>query len=449
MTVTALVFGMAITGDAVAHALHDRGVRVLIADDLPNDVKVAAAAAIGADLIGHPDAGAVDKLVADADFVCPAPGVPETHPVVEAAIRLGKPIRTEIDLAYEWEQQRMGGPRPMLAVTGTDGKTTTTMMAAAMLRCAGLKVAAVGNTELPLIAALDSDVDAFVVECSSFRLNWIEHFRSEASVWLNLAEDHQNWHVSMAAYERAKARMWSHNRPTDVAVGCATDPIVMRNLAAATGQRRTFGTDDADYRLVGSSLTGPGGAFAERSMMSRGLPHDVSNALAAAAITIESGLASAAAVAEALATFEHPPHRIEPIGEFAGAKWYNDSKATTPHASMTAIRGFRAVVLLAGGRNKGLDLASLAREHDRVKAVVALGEAAPIIHDAFVRWCPVVEVTTMRAAVAAAAAFAEPGDTVLLSPACASFDWYPDGGYPARGDDFKRLVHDYFAEHAG
>ena len=100
----------------------------------------------------------------------------------------------------------------MLAVTGTDGKTTTTMMAAAMLRCAGLKVAAVGNTELPLIAALDTDVDAFVVECSSFRLNWIEHFRSEASVWLNLAPDHQNWHVSMEAYEQAKARMWSHNR---------------------------------------------------------------------------------------------------------------------------------------------------------------------------------------------------------------------------------------------
>ena len=107
--------------------------------------------------------------------------------MIAAANRHGKPIRTEIDLAYEWEQQRTGGPRPMLAVTGTDGKTTTTMMAAAMLRCAGLKAAAVGNTELPLVAALDTDVDAFVVECSSFRLNWIDHFRSEASVWLNLA----------------------------------------------------------------------------------------------------------------------------------------------------------------------------------------------------------------------------------------------------------------------
>ncbi|MDP9465423.1 MAG: UDP-N-acetylmuramoyl-L-alanine--D-glutamate ligase [Actinomycetota bacterium] len=446
MTSTALVYGMAISGSAVATALHDRGIRVLVADDAPSDAKIAAAAGVGAELVACPDAAALDKLVAMTDIVCPAPGVPESHPVIDAAERHGKPIRTEIDLAYEWEQQRSGGPRPMLAVTGTDGKTTTTMMAAAMLRCAGLKVAAVGNTEVPLIAALETDVDAFVVECSSFRLNWIEQFRSVASVWLNLAEDHQNWHVSMRAYERAKARMWSHNRPDDVAVGCASDPVVMRNLAAVIGRRCTFGADDADYRLVGSTLTGPRGAFAERAMMTRDLPHDISNALAAAAIAIESGLASAAAVAEALATFEHPPHRIEPVGEFAGATWYNDSKATTPHAAVTAIRGFSNVVLLAGGRNKGLDLAGLAGEHDRVKAVVALGEAAPIIHEAFARWCPVVEVMSMQAAVAAAAAFAAAGDTVLLSPGCASFDWYPDGGYPARGDDFKRLVHDHFGK---
>ena len=222
----------------------------------------------------------------------------------------------------------------------------------------------------------------------------------------------------------------------------------MRNLAGAAGRTRTFGADDADYRLVGSTLTGPAGAFAERATMTRDLPHDITNALAAAAIALESGLASRAAVAEALATFEHPPHRIEPVGEFDGVRWYNDSKATTPHAAITAIRGFRNVVLLAGGRNKGLDLASLATEHERVKAVVALGEAAPIIHEAFAAWCPVVEVASMEAAVAAAAALAAAGDTVLLSPACASFDWYPDGGYPARGDDFKRLVHGYFEDGA-
>ena len=448
MTSTALVYGLAISGEAVARALHDRGVRVLVADDAPDESKFAAAASFGAELVAKPDAAMIDRLVSSADIICPAPGVPETHSVIEAADRHGTPIRSEIDLAYEWEQDRDGGPRPMLAVTGTDGKTTTTMMAAAMLRCAGLKVAAVGNTEVPLIAALDSDVDAFVVECSSFRLNWIDSFRSEASVWLNLAADHQNWHVSMPAYERAKARMWRHNRPSDVAVGNAADPAVMRNLASAPGRTCTFGAVDADYRLVGTTLTGPSGPLADRSTMTRDLPHDVSDALAAAAITIESGLAGATAVAEALASFEYPPHRIERVGEFDGATWYNDSKATTPHAAITAIRGFTSVVLLAGGRNKGLDLASLATEHERVKAVVALGEASVIIREAFSRWCPVVEVSSMQAAVSAAAGFASAGDTVLLSPACASFDWYPEGGYPARGDDFKRLVHSHFQNEA-
>jgi UDP-N-acetylmuramoylalanine--D-glutamate ligase len=239
--------------------------------------------------------------------------------------------------------------------------------------------------------------------------------------------------------------MWRNARQTDVAVGFAADPVVMRNLAAATCRQVTFGTADAQYRLVGASLCGPSGVLVERSTMTRDLPHDVSNALAASAIAIESGLATPAAVADAMATFQHPPHRIEPIGEFAGVKWFNDSKATTPHAAITAIRGFDHIVLLAGGRNKGLDLASMAVEHERVKAVVALGEAGPVVRDAFARWCPVVDASSMHAAVESAAQLAEPGDTVLLSPACASFDWYPDGGYPARGDDFKRLVHEHFA----
>jgi UDP-N-acetylmuramoylalanine--D-glutamate ligase len=399
--------------------------------------------------VASPAGVALEQLVAAADIVCPAPGVPETHPLIAAAVRLGKPLRTELDLAYEWEQERAGGPRPMLGVTGTDGKTTTTLMAAEMLRCAGLKAAAVGNTETPLIATLDADVDAFVVECSSFRLNWIDHFRCDASVWLNLAADHQNWHVSMDAYEQSKARMWRHNRPADVAVGNAADPVVMRNLAKAAGRHVTFGATDADYRLDGATLTGRRGPLTERASMTRDLPHDVIDALAAAAITIESGLADESAVAEALATFEYPPHRIELVGRFAGVAWYNDSKATTPHAALTAIRGFTDIVLLAGGRNKGLDLASLATEHQRVKAVVALGEAAPIVRDAFEQWCPVLEATSMRAAVDLAASRAEPGDTVLLSPACASFDWYPQGGYPARGDDFKRLVRAHFESDKG
>jgi UDP-N-acetylmuramoylalanine--D-glutamate ligase len=174
--------------------------------------------------------------------------------------------------------------------------------------------------------------------------------------------------------------------------------------------------------------------------MTRRLPHDITNALAAAALVLESGLADESHVADALTTFQHPPHRIEPVATIEGVEWFNDSKATTPHAALTAIRGFERIVLLAGGRNKGLDLAGLATEHARVKAVVGLGEAGPEVVRAFAATCPTALAASMSEAVDLARAFATEGDVVLLSPACASFDWYPDGGYPARGEDFKRLV---------
>lgn len=440
MTRTALVHGIALSGDALATQLVRRGWRVIVSDDAPTDAKRAMAAAFGGELVEQPDTAAIESLLAEVDMVCPAPGVPETHPLVEAAIARGVPLCTEIDLAYQWEQERAAGPRPMLAITGTDGKTTTTLLTQHMLQTAGLRAGAVGNTEVPLVAALDDEVDVFAVECSSFRLNWLSAFRAEASVWLNLAPDHQNWHRSMESYEAAKARIWAHRLPSDAAIGFADDPVVMRNLRALDGPTRTFAPAGADYHVADGWLMGPMGAIAPIAEMTRRLPHDITNALAAAALVLESGLATVQHVRAALATFRHPPHRIEPLGEVRGAQWFNDSKATSPHAALTAIRGFDRIVLLAGGRNKGLDLASLATEHHRVKAVVGLGEAGAEVAAAFEAFCPTVTATSMAAAVQAAAGFAEPGDTVLLSPACASFDWYPGGGYPARGDDFKRLV---------
>ena len=440
MSDTALVYGIALAGDALAAQLVRRGWTVVIADDVATDAKRAMAAALGTELIEAPAAQQIVELVAGADIVCPAPGVPETHAVVTAALATATPLRTEIDLAYEWEQQRLGGPRPMLAVTGTDGKTTTTLLTAHILEAAGRRVAAVGNTEVPLAAALDDDVDVFVVECSSFRLNWLQSFRAEASVWLNLAPDHQNWHTSMASYEAAKARMWAHRRPTDVAIGWADDPTVMAHLRAAGGPTRTFAAAGADYRIESGNLVGPAGVIAAISGMTRALPHDLTNALAAAALVLESGLATPGDVQRALATFRHPPHRIEPLGTIDGVRWFNDSKATSPHAALTAIRSFDHIVLLAGGLNKGLDLASLAKEHARVKAVVGLGDAAAEVTGPFEAYCPTRIATSMAQAVRFADEFAETGDVVLLSPACASFDWYPGGGYPARGDDFKQLV---------
>jgi UDP-N-acetylmuramoylalanine--D-glutamate ligase len=145
-----------------------------------------------------------------------------------------------------------------------------------------------------------------------------------------------------------------------------------------------------------------------------------------------------------LSTFQAPPHRLEPVGQAAGVSWFNDSKATTPHAASTAIRAFDSLVLIAGGSRKGVDLSPMGAEPHRVRAVVAVGEAAPDIHGVFDTLTTVVDADSMAEAVSRAAELARPGDAVVLSPGCASFDWY--SGYPARGEDFRRLVHAYIAE---
>ncbi|MET0460064.1 MAG: cyanophycin synthetase, partial [Ilumatobacteraceae bacterium] len=266
----------------------------------------------------------------------------------------------------------------------------------------------------------------------------------EAAAWLNLAPDHLNWHVSMDTYTAAKARIFSQQRPTDVAIGYAADPVVMAHLDSAPARHVTFGTAGSDYRVEGRTpgavLVGPPGDLGAVASLGRALPHDLTNGLAAAALVLETGLVGPDAVAAGLASFVGPPHRIELVGEGDGVRWYNDSKATTPHAASVAIRAFDHVVLIAGGLNKGLDLAPMAAEPGRLRAVVAIGQAADVIAETFAGVAPVVRAGSMAEAVERSADAARPGDVVLLSPGCASFDWYPDGGYPARGDDFRRLV---------
>ncbi len=433
-----LVHGLAIAGAATVRALLARGHEVVATDDRRSDVSVALAATLGIELGATP--GDLDGFVTGFDEIVPAPGVPETHGLVLAAQRHGVPLVSEIELAARWEAQRPGGARPILAVTGTDGKTTTTLMAAAMLEAGGRRTVASGNTDVPFVDAIDLPLDVHVVECTSFRLAWTQHFRADAAVWLNLAPDHLNWHRSMTTYEAAKARIFELQQPGDVAIGSVADPVVMRHLATAPARRVTFGATGADYRVEGGWLVGPAGRIAEVASMRRSLPHDRTNALAAAAMVLETGLVDVAAVAEALAGFTGPPHRIEPIGEFGGIRWFDDSKATTPHAASVAVRAFDRVVLIAGGRNKGLDLTPLAGDLDRVVGVVAIGEAAEEVAAVFAGRRPIRVATTMAEAVMAAAELARPGDVVLLSPGCASFDWYPDGGYPARGADFRHHV---------
>lgn len=449
------VHGVGVAGAAVVATMTRRGAHVSVSDDAGTSEARATledlAARWGVEVVPTERVG---SHLAGVEMFVPAPGVPETHPLIAQAQAQRCEVVSEIEIAYRLEQQRPGGPRPMLSVTGTDGKTTTCVLATAMLNVAGVRALAVGNTETPLIAAIDSDFDedrpglapeVFVVECSSFRLAWIQQFRSAAAAWLNLSPDHLNWHRSMASYEAAKAKIFSLLAPEDLAVGLVDDPVVMRHLAQTPARRVRVGAGagappmDVEYWSDGTNLIGPSGPIMAVGQMWRSLPHDQTNALAAAALVMGAGLADAAAVAQAVTEFPGVPHRIEPVAVAEGVQWFNDSKATTPHAALAAINGFASVVLIAGGVNKGLDLTVLAST-GRVTAVVAIGQAASEIADIFAGRCPVEHADSMAAAVAAAAGLSQPGDVVLLSPGCASFDWYPSGGYAARGDDFRDCV---------
>jgi UDP-N-acetylmuramoylalanine--D-glutamate ligase len=438
----ALVYGLAVTGVSTVRALQRRGYDVIAADDVITDDRRTAAVELGVELLDSPDVARLADLVRTCDLVSPAPGIPETHRVIAVAVAAGVEIVSEIELAYRWEQRRAGGPRPMLAITGTDGKTTTTLMTVEMLRAAGLSTIDAGNTDTPLVDAIEDDHDVFVIECTSFRLAWTPSFRPDAGVWLNLAPDHLNWHESMQTYGDAKARIWANQRPDDAAIAFTGATEVISRLAAAPGRHLTFG-QGGDYHLDGDMLTGPNGPIAATSTMRRALPHDITNALAASALVLESGLADTVAIERALASFVGPPHRLEHIGRWCGVDWFNDSKATTPHAAAVAIRAFDSIVLIAGGKDKFVDVAEMAVDAGRVKAVIAIGETRDAVASAFAavaeKGCAVETTEFLPEAVERAAALAAAGDTLLLSPGCASLDQYRS--FEARGMHFRELAN--------
>lgn len=432
------MFGLGVAGMAVANALHQRGETVILADDEATQQHEDFARALSCEFVDLSNKSAVPKILERVHRLAPAPGISENHHVITTARQMGLTISSELELAYNIEEQRNGGPRPMLGITGTDGKTTTTLMTAAMLHAAGHKSMAVGNTDTPLIAALETDTQVFAVECSSFRLANCEHFRTRASVWLNLAPDHLDWHDSMESYAAAKAQLWAHTKPGDIAVSPVDDALILRIAQESTARTVTFGAEEGDYHAQDGRLNTPHGSIMNVSEMKRSMPHDITNALAAAAISIESGLVEPSHVARALSEFDNAPHRIEFVEVIDGVKWFNDSKATSPHASAVAIRSFQNIVLIAGGRNKDLDLSELADQPERVKSVVAIGDDAQEIEKAFDGVCRVVRGGSMKEAVRLARTLAKSGDVVLLSPACTSYDWY--NNYMERGEDFKQCV---------
>lgn len=428
-----LVVGVGVTGAAVAAALRRHAEPVLAVDDRPTDETRARATAAGVELVEAPTDAELRALVRGAVDVLPAPGLPGSHPVFAIARDERVPIRSEFDLAAEWDA------RPIVAVTGTNGKTTVVSLVREMLQASGVHAIAVGNTETPLVAALDDpSIDVFVVEASSFRLAHSVRFVPRVATWLNFAPDHLDSHADIRDYELAKARIYRDQSPDDIAIGNADDVVVARHLREAPARHVTFGLESGDFRVAAGVLVTAGGDQLLRvDQLPRSLPHDVANALAASATALAGG-ATLAGVQRALAAFRGLPHRVELVGEAGGVRFYDDSKATAPHATLAALRGFESVVLIAGGRNKGLDLGELASAASHIRAVVAIGEAANDVEQAFDGIRPVRVATSMDEAVQTARSLASPGDAVVLSPACASFDWYRS--YGERGNDFQRAV---------
>ncbi len=433
-----LVFGLAIAGQAVARELVRRGESVVLADDAVSDLHQAFSKQIGMPLVALTSSSEIQQVLNSVARVAPAPGIPEGHPVIVAARELGVEICSELEIAYRYERDAPSEPRPMVGITGTDGKTTTTMMTAAILESAGLRTMAVGNTDVPLISALNTDARAFAVECSSFRLAHTQQFRMCASAWLNFAPDHLDWHPNLSDYFEAKAKMWAHCVEGDVAVAPFDDLRIIEAAQASNARVVTFGIAGGDYHSFDGWLCGPMGRIMPISEMGRSLPHDVSNALAAIAVCLEAGLANVADVASALQSFKNAPHRIQFVGEKGGVRWFNDSKATSPHAVSVALNSFENIVLIAGGKNKGLDLSALAEQPSRMRAVVAIGDASDEVAHAFTGVCEIKRATSMQEAVNMADSIAQDGDVVLLSPGCTSYDWYAN--YGQRGEDFMKCV---------
>jgi UDP-N-acetylmuramoylalanine--D-glutamate ligase len=442
-----LVLGLGVTGEAVVRHRATAGDDVVVVEDGPTGEdayreRVETARAAGAEIVEHPAPDRLEDLVRGADVVVPSPGVPLRHPALVTAREAGIGVRAEVDLAAELAT---AGGKVLVAVTGTNGKTTVTTLITAMLDSSHNPALGAGNIGLPLLDAAVTDARVLVAEVSSFQLACTtEAFRPRVAVLLNVAPDHLDWHESFDAYTAAKARVFAHQRDRDRLVFNGDDEVATRLAESAPAQRVAFTLESRPdmFRIEDGMLVDPDGTpFADVDGMPVSAPHDRANALAAAAAAFAVG-AARASVERALREYPRLHHRVARIGNTGGVQYFDDSKATNPHATVSAITAFDEfdgkVVLIAGGRNKGLDLSVLRPLAARLRGVVAMGDAAADVKAVFADTVPVAPATSMAEAVTAAARVAQPGDVVLLSPACASFDWYPS--YSARGNDFAGEV---------
>ena len=469
------VAGLGISGVAAAEALLRVGARVTVVDERAGhaeQTKAEALRVLGADVrLGTEQVGAPPP---GTSLVVTSPGWRPTQPLLRAALGAGIAVWGEPELAWRLAPR----PVPWLAVTGTNGKTTTVGMLTAMLTAAGRRVIAAGNVGTPLVQAVlaDPPYDVLAVELSSFQLHWSRSIRPSAAAILNVAPDHVDWHGSFEAYASDKHRIWAdpvnggavtrlgdrydvvtslvgHDAPRlPTAVGNADDPISALLLRAAYAERRvefTLGEPAGRFGVRGADLVDDTGrALAPVTAVRPGGPHNVANALAAAALARAHGV-PADAVASGLAAYRPGGHRNATVAVVAGVRYVDDSKATNPHAAAASLSAYGGVVWIAGGLLKGALVEDLVREHaGRLRAAVLIGRDRATIRAALARHAPqvpLVDVATtedgvMREAVRAAARLARPGDTVLLAPAAASMDLFRD--YAARGAAFAAAVEE-------
>jgi UDP-N-acetylmuramoylalanine--D-glutamate ligase len=454
-----VVAGLARSGVAACHVLLDLGADVLALDAATTDAVAAHAAQVeragGRAQLGQQAAATLPERT---DLVVASPGWPPRVPLLAAARDRGVPVWGEVELAW---RLRAPGAAPWLVVTGTNGKTTTTRMLESVLRADGRRARAVGNIGVPLVSVVsepDAD-DVLAVELGSPQLHSVLTVAAQAAVVLNLAPDHIDWHGSFEAYRAAKRV--AYDRCTGVAVRNLDDPgagALVEEASLAPGCRVVDVTLGApppgalgvlDETLVEHGTDGTLTPLAAVRDVHPPAPHNTANALAAAALARAVGVAPDA-VARGLQAFVPEPHRIATVATLDGVVYVDDSKATNAHAAQTSLAAYPSVVWVAGGLAKGGQFDDLVRDHaPRLRGVVLLGADRDRIAEALARHAPAIpvvevegpqtsDVSVMDPVVRAARALARPGDTVLLAPACASWDQFTD--YTDRGSQFADAV---------
>jgi UDP-N-acetylmuramoylalanine--D-glutamate ligase len=435
-----LVVGLGRSGVASALFLKSQGARVTVSDvkspeQLREEIPVLLDHGIAVETGGHGE-----RTFQNQDLIVVSPGIPVDAAPIAQARALGQPVIGEIELAAEFL------PVPIVAITGSNGKTTTTTLIGEILAAGGLKTLVGGNIGTPAISLVPQSTPETVVvlEVSSFQLETIRSFRPKIGIVLNVTPDHLDRHRTFAAYVDAKARLFENQQSEDFAVLNADDPTCV-DLAARTRAQvfwfsRKSEVEQGAFVHKGAVLFRRGGS--QQVMLASEIPlkglHNLENVLAAVCAGALMGC-EPAKIGSAIRNFKAVEHRLEYVATVRGVEYYNDSKATNVDATIKALESFPGNIhLILGGKDKGSDytlLNELLRQ--RVKAVYTIGAAAEKIQSQ-IKGATIVEAGTIDAAVKQAAAAAQPGDTVLLAPACASFDQFQN--YEHRGRVFKDLV---------